>query len=196
MNNLPIFKYQPNVYNIGVFKKVPVQNCSICNKETDYIYMGPFYSIDEVENVCPWCIYEGTATKQHNGVLQAAVEYKDKLLSMTYDDESNEYMYFMGYDEVEQFEDDKLVELLFRTPGYISWQEPQWLSHCDEFCAFIGYVNKSELSAMKIDLRDEELLTIKKNYGIDTLDQVSEDSGIYLFQCINCGQHRIHIDHT
>lgn len=102
----------------------------------------------------------------------------------------------MGYDEVEQFQDDKLEELLFRPPGYISWQEPQWLSHCDEFCAYIGYVNKCDLSAMKIDLRNEELFAIKENYGIDTLDQVSEDSGIHLFQCLTCRQHRIHIDHT
>ncbi|MCM3342587.1 CbrC family protein [Paenibacillus sp. MER TA 81-3] len=26
---------------------------------------------------------------------------------------------------------------MFRTSGYVAWQEPQWLSHCNGYCIFI-----------------------------------------------------------
>ncbi|WP_412767381.1 CbrC family protein [Brevibacillus laterosporus] len=26
------------------------------------MYSGPFYSVDDVNNICPWCIYDGRAT--------------------------------------------------------------------------------------------------------------------------------------
>ncbi|MCY9517931.1 CbrC family protein [Paenibacillus apiarius] len=154
-SNLPNFKYNPNAFSIGIFEKVPKQNCAVCHNDTHYIYSGPFYSMDDVNHICPWCIHDGKATKDFNGVLQRTVEYKNKLLSVTFNDDTNEYMYFIDYEEVERMDDESLEELIFRTPGYVAWQEPQWLSHCDEYCMFIGYLNKNELHGMKEDLQDE-----------------------------------------
>ncbi|WP_369011164.1 CbrC family protein [Paenibacillus sp. MER TA 81-3] len=34
-------------------------------------------------------------------------------------------------------DDESLEELIFRTSGYVAWQEPQWLSHCNGYCIFI-----------------------------------------------------------
>ncbi|RFB38508.1 CbrC family protein [Brevibacillus sp. VP] len=193
-DNLPKFKYHPNAYKVSIFEQVPKQNCSVCNNETTYIYSGPFYSVDDVNNICPWCIYDGRATTDFKGVLQGAVEYKDKLLSVSFNDETNEYMYFMGYDDVELIHDDNLEELLFRTPSYIAWQEPQWLSHCNEFCSFVRYLDKSELHDMRNDLQ-EGVSLLKENYGL-SVDQLGEDIGLYLFQCKKCGKYRLHSDHT
>ncbi|MFW5438632.1 CbrC family protein [Paenibacillus apiarius] len=62
-SNLPNFKYNPNAFSIGIFEKVPKPNCTVCNNDTHYIYSGPFYSMDDVNHICPWCIHDGKATK-------------------------------------------------------------------------------------------------------------------------------------
>ncbi|WP_162869132.1 CbrC family protein, partial [Escherichia coli] len=82
-------------------------------------------------------------------------------------------------DDVELIHDDNLEELLFRTPSYIAWQEPQWLSHCNEFCSFVRYLDRSELHDMRNDLQ-EGISLLKENYGL-SVDQLGEDIGLYLF---------------
>ncbi|OMD48345.1 hypothetical protein BSK56_11215 [Paenibacillus borealis] len=76
--------------------------------------------------MCSWCIYNGTAATWYKGVFQAAVEYNGGLLSVTYDDQNKDFVYFLNYDEIPKVIDKELDELLFRTPGYVSWQESQW----------------------------------------------------------------------
>lgn len=191
---LPSFKYHPNAYSVGIFEQVPKRNCSICDRETTYIYSGPFYSTDDVNNVCPWCIHDGRAAKEYNAILQGVVEYENKLLSVCFNDEINNYMYFIDDEEVDIMDDENLNEILFQTPGYIAWQEAQWLSHCNEFCAFIRYLDKSELDSMKDDL-EEEIRFLDEYYGL-TLEQIGDDMGLYLFQCLKCGKYRLYSDHT
>ncbi|WP_458787851.1 CbrC family protein, partial [Vallitalea sediminicola] len=76
--------------------------------------VGPFYAIEEVENICPWCIKNGKASEKYDGMFQ--------------DDQS--------CDKVNK--EEYLDELVHRTPGYCGWQQEYWLSHCGDFCAFIG----------------------------------------------------------
>lgn len=37
-------------------------------------------------------------------------------------------------------DDEKLDELIYRTPGYCGWQQECWITYCNDFCAFKGYV--------------------------------------------------------
>lgn len=193
-DKLPQFRYNPNAYDIGIFTKALNQKCEVCNQETDYIYSGAFFSIDEIESICPWCIHDGRAAKNHKGVFQGAVEYNNQLLSVTYNDETNEYEYYIGYDEIKPINEKKLDELLFCTPSYVSWQEPQWLSHCNEYCIFIGYLDKNQLISMEVELKDE-VKRLEEDCGL-SLEQLGDDIGLYLFQCVECGQYRLHYDHT
>ncbi len=65
----------------------------MCNQQTEYVYEGPFYSEEEVENICPWCIASGNAAAKYDG------EFQDSSLCGEVDDE--EY----------------IDELIYRTQG-------------------------------------------------------------------------------
>ncbi len=40
------------------------------NKQTSVYYSGPFYCVDEVEHLCPWCIADGSAAEKFAGSFQ------------------------------------------------------------------------------------------------------------------------------
>lgn len=109
---LPTFKYNPDPVSLNVIKKEPT-TCPVCEKERDYVYHGPFYTVEDVEGICPWCIKDGSAAKKYDGTFQ--------------DDAS--------CDDVDQ--EEYIDELIFRTPGYRGWQQEYWLSHCGDFCAIV-----------------------------------------------------------
>ena len=85
-----------------------------------------------------------------------------------------------------------------KTPGYSGWQQEVWLAHCDDYCAFLGYVGWNEIKQLGIEKEieqdlsstytDSEIEFIKKNL-IDNGDMQG-----YLFRCITCGKHRLHQD--
>ncbi|WP_010497214.1 CbrC family protein [Paenibacillus elgii] len=192
--NLPHFKYHPNAYRLGLFKQGPERRCTVCSRDTNYVYSGPFYCIDDVDTICPWCIHDGQAAQKFNGTFHGAVEYNSGLLSVVFNDDTNQYMYFMGNEQVEPIHDKSLHELLFRTPSYSSWQEPQWLRHCDDFCTFIGYLDQDEWMDLKEELQ-EEVVRLQESCGL-SLNQLADDIGLYLFQCPTCGKYRLHTDYS
>ena len=54
--------------------------------------------------------------------------------------------------EDEQVTNPKFTEeVLFRTPGYVSWQGNNWVAHCSDYCAFIGYVGWRDLVELGIE---------------------------------------------
>ncbi|WP_251652187.1 CbrC family protein [Paenibacillus glycanilyticus] len=66
---LPKFKYNPEPIKLEVIRKEE-SVCPVCSKEREYIYIGPFYSIEDVENICPWCIADGKAAEKYDGEFQ------------------------------------------------------------------------------------------------------------------------------
>lgn len=170
---LPTFKYNLNPLENKIIVQRPAQ-CPVCNEKTEYVYEGPFYSFNEVEDICPWCVKNGKAAEKYDGQFQ--------------DDVSCE--------EVDK--DEYLEELAHRTPGYSGWQQETWLSHCGDFCAFVGYVGWNEIK----DLVDElkyDLENIKNDFGLtqSELEKVLISGGSlqgYLFKCVVCGHHRLTVD--
>ena len=133
---LPQFKYHPKPLETGAFEQDKTVECDCCEQQTSVYYSGPFYCVDEVEHLCPWCIADGSAAEKFAGSFQ--------------DDASIEGVEF-EYDEEDEFAgikntypDEMLKELVERTPGYHGWQQEFWLAHCGDFCAFIGYVGWNE----------------------------------------------------
>ena len=55
---LPEFKYNPNALKLEIIIKREAV-CPVCNEKREYVYDGPFYSEEEVEDICPWCIKDG-----------------------------------------------------------------------------------------------------------------------------------------
>lgn len=173
MTDLPTFKYNPNAVKLGIINKERT-TCPVCGQHRDYVYQGPFYCIEDVEGICPWCIKDGSAAKKYNG------EFQDAASCDTVD--NHEY----------------LIELTTRTPGYSGWQQERWLSHCGDFCALKDYVGWKEIKDLKEELTDD-LNQIKADYSLtqEELEKYLVNNGGmqgYLFQCLHCKQHRLAID--
>ena len=169
-NHIPVFKYHPDPFATGTFREAeePVA-CPCCGEETSVVYEGPFYSVQEVEHLCPFCIASGAAAEKYDGEFQ--------------DSES--------VDEVD--DPDKLDELIHRTPGYCGWQQEYWRAHCGDFCAFLGYVGYGELVERGIL---EEVLEDAEDWYRENIQHLTKDGSMvgYLFQCLYCGKHLLHVD--
>ena len=62
---LPHFRYHPDPLATEAFQELgePVR-CPCCGEETSVVYRGPFYTIDEVNGLCPDCIASGAAAEK------------------------------------------------------------------------------------------------------------------------------------
>lgn len=168
---LPKFKYSPNAYDIGVFEKED-GICSVCNEKRQLKYTSSFYSVEEPEYICPWCIENGKAAKKYKG------EFND----------------YAGIENAEHIQKQLLLAVSERTPSYASWQQEVWLTHCNEPCAFIGYADTKTIEPIMNELNDDI-----QSSGYDpeiVKKQLSKNGSFvgYLFQCVKCNQHRLHID--
>ena len=170
---LPTFKYNPNPIKLGVIMEEETI-CPVCKKKRDFVYEGPFFSVEEIEGICPWCIADGSAAKKYDGEFQDA----------------------HSCEEVDQ--EAYVDELIYRTPGYTGWQQEYWLSHCGDFCSIIDYVGWDEIKHLEVELKDD-IEKICEDYHLtyqefkDTLE-VGGDLQGYLFKCNCCKQHRLHAD--
>lgn len=144
-------------------------------------YDAGFYSRDEPAYICAWCVADGTA-------------------ALKFDGQFNDFSAIdgIGYaPRVWTVDPRDAEEVSLRTPSYPSWQQEEWRSHCGRPCAFIGFVGAHELpfyereSDFAADVNgglewDPELLRRRlRRHG---------DLAGYLFQCIQCGAHRLHVD--
>jgi hypothetical protein len=170
---LPVFKYHPDPVRTGSIEKKET-GCPVCGQKRAYVYVGPFYSIEDAEGICPWCIADGSAAKKYDGEFQDSGSVEAPV------DES------------------ALDELVHRTPGYLAWQQEQWLVHCGEPCIFTGYAGWKELQEMGIDVA-EDLHRLSADYGLTMQEFCSglANNGTfqgYLFQCGRCGKYRLTAD--
>ena len=171
---LPTFKYHPNPIGTGAFKQGEPHTCDCCGKQTEIWYENPFFTAQDVNCLCPDCIASGAAAVKFSGEFQDCA----------------------STDHVSDPE--KVRELTERTPGYCGWQQEYWLAHCDDFCAFLGYVGWDDLVKMGIDKE------IEQNYnqdicGFDLEDlknYMRNDGSMqgYLFKCLHCGAHLLYAD--
>lgn len=171
---IPTFKYHPNPLATKAFEESKEGLvCDCCGEVTHIYYQTPFYSIDDVECLCPTCIANGNAATKFNGSFQDDLSIEE------------------GVNDL-----DKIDELIHRTPGYCGWQQEYWRVHCGDFCAYLGYVGASELKALGImeevldDLiwDDEQKQMIKESVNGGHLQ-------CYLFKCLHCGKHLVWMDY-
>lgn len=163
---LPNFRYHPDPVATG---NVETNNsvCRSCGLARGYIYVGPVYSIKKLSGfVCPWCISDGSAARKFDA----------------------------SFSDVEllagNVSDDVIVEIEKRTPGFISWQQGNWLFCCGDVCEFHGDAPKAELQALN-DIAMEKLaksMLLEK----ESLRKIVEDyqpggsPAVYKFICRHC----------
>ncbi len=182
MKELPKFKYNPNAFNLdlNIFEKSDTI-CPVCSIKTGYKYTGPFYCIDDVENICPWCIQDGVAAKKYNGEFQDYASIEGLSADPTQPNT-------MPYDK------EAIKELTERTPAYLSWQQGVWLGHCNDLCAFVGDVGAEEIKPIIDELWDDvDNSGYEREQVLSWLEKKGSFAG-YLFKCLHCGKHRLHID--
>ncbi len=173
--SLPKFEYHEDPIKSGVFEKY-TGNCSCCGEQKGWRYIGPFYSIKEVENICPWCIEDGSAAEKFDG------EFVDDGALEKVGDKS------------------KLEVLLRKTPGYFSAQGDPWPAHCNDFCKLLGLTNWRELEPLVGELQ-YDLEETQKNNGLKYKEMVKELSRehsplwAHLFVCSHCNTHRFVADY-
>lgn len=172
--DIPRFKYHPDPIGTGAFIQGKERTCDCCKKKTDIWYEAPFYSVEEVECLCPMCISSGAAAEKFDGEFQDAAAV---------DDVSDEK---------------KLKELTRRTPGYTGWQQEYWIAHCDDYCAFLKYVGWADLVEMGLDGMIEKNYNQELNgFDIEDVKENMTNGGSmqgYLFMCLHCGEFFLYVD--
>lgn len=175
--NYPHFKYHPHAYQLDIFVEEK-GTCSVCHEERDLKYEASFYAVEDPEYICPFCIADGRAAKRYEGAF-------------------NDYCGIEGvspdpHDPQPTIPREMLLEICERTPSYFSWQQEEWLTHCHEPCAFIGYADTESIAPF----REEIVSELDPSIAEETLDYIRKDGDCvgYLFQCVQCGKHKLHVD--
>ena len=167
-DDLPHFKYHPDPLRSGVIVASDVA-CICCGDVRGLIYVGPAYTTHrQVENrICPWCIADGSAARKFD------VEFADACVLLKAG---------VAREIVE--------EVTRRTPGYESWQQDEWRSHCGDACAFIGDAEIADVAFASRATID----AWKSHYGMSEADWKSiahcyepcVHSSVYKCACRHC----------
>lgn len=175
--SLPFFKYHPNPIETGNIEESN-KICACCEKARTYIYIASIYStFDLDESICPWCIADGSAAEKFDAVFSDDHPLLQNGIS-----------------------DEIVREVVTRTPGFISWQQEVWLSHCQDACEFHGDLSKQEAKNLEEEtikkfciengLHDEDGREIIKDY------EKGGNPAIYKFVCRHCGEIKLYTDFT
>ncbi|MDR1451030.1 MAG: CbrC family protein [Helicobacteraceae bacterium] len=159
MKDLPKFKYHPNPIGTGAFKTDKTVKCDCCGQTTNVYYTEPFYSVDDIECLCPFCIANGKAAEKFDGEFQDSASIEEISPNPNEPNTLN-------------INKEALEEVTKRTPGYIGWQQEVWLAHCGDLCAFIGYVGWNEIQDKLNDFVDIE--SDIEDYNSMSIDDLSK----------------------
>lgn len=162
---LPHFTYITDAYARTVFLKNTI-TCDCCRQESRYHYDGPFYTAAEGEiALCPWCIHDGSAAAKY--------------------DASFNDLYGKSLAEA------VVTAVCEQTPGYSSWQDQTWATHCRDACVYHGEATAQDVAGANEQSRQQWM----RDYGQDAeswahfMDgyQPGGDQGVYKFCCRHCG---------
>lgn len=168
---IPNFKYCSKPLEARLLENVDSPEvCDCCGKATFVIYSGPFYSVEDINVLCPKCIASGEASKRFDGEF---VDYA--ILSSAISEEYKK-------------------ELCCRTPSYKGWQQEYWPNHCGDFCEFIAYVGWKEIIEMGLESSVE---CTPEAEGYSEHKEYIVNGGScqgYLFCCLNCKKYILYVD--
>ena len=172
---LPKFSYFPDPLGNGCI--VPSESqCKCCGQFRQYMYIGPIYSEEEIEEVCPWCIANGLAAKKWSA-------------------------FFNTIHNVPGSVSKKVLDIIsYRTPGYENWQDHSWLFSKIDALIFVGEVIGADLISegnnYKIEACINALSKWQFDRAIDNLRhvEIGGNPAIYLFQDKDTGAYRAYAD--
>ena len=173
----PLFRYHPDPLSTMVFEEAEESvPCCCCGRMTNLFYDGPFHTDDDLDEprFCPLCISDGCAAEKYDG----------------------EFTY--GSDSKSVDDPAKTDELIHRTPDYITPSYSEWRVHCNDYCAYLGSVNYSDIVDMGLvdELMEDTYWQEYAESPIDllkSLERYGPPQG-NLFQCLSCGKHLLFVD--
>lgn len=172
---LPHFRYHSLPVRTGVIERQR-QSCVSCGETRSHMYTGPIYSRVRLDEVCPWCVADGTAA----GTFDAT---------------------FVDAHEVDHLPASVLEELTQRTPSYIGWQQEVWLSHCNDACTYVNSVGVIELETLPADAADAVRLVLRDwartgEEREELFSLLDRDGSLraHLFKCLHCDEFMAHVD--
>lgn len=206
IQKIPNFKYHPDPLKTKNAEEKNFQ-CICCDKEKNITYVAGIYTSLDVdrEELCLDCIYDGSAARKFDAtftILPYSIEEK----IFNEDPETKEYKYF--YQDIKQndleISKEDLEEFHERTPGYISWQEQIWLTHCRNICSFHGDFDPIELQQVYQDEENKSYLKESLGCNDQELNEIifaynpkkSTQPSFYKFKCLACKKVLAHTDFT
>lgn len=154
-----------------------INPCICCKKSRGYIYIAAVYTTQDIEEICPWCIADGSAAEKFSATFT--------------DDYSLSQAKLSG---------EIISEVTERTPGFISWQQEKWLTHCNDACEFHGDLEVSEAK----NLTDKEIdtLCVESEMNLEDIEEILKhyekggNPAVYKFICHHCREIRLYTDFT
>ncbi|MBL6854053.1 MAG: CbrC family protein [Alphaproteobacteria bacterium] len=168
---LPHFKYHPDPLASGSIK-LSEAVCVCCERARGYVYDGaPYAEADDLEDaICPWCIADGSAHAKFDA---------------TFADDHH---------LVGKVPDAVTEEVTQRTPGFSSWQTEEWLTCCNDACAFLEPVGTKETEARYPAALPILRAHFESAWGMDAEEAETMCRSLhrdgsptaYIFQCLHC----------
>lgn len=177
---LPTFRHHPDPVATGALTPSD-EPCAVCGQSRGYLHE------DARGDACPWCIAGGQA---HEKLGYESVA-PDFVGASGYDD-----LQQIGYPEWDPVPGDVVREVAHRTPGFSSYQDPWWWSHCGDAGAYLGVVGDlpralfDDPSARQLAeevKHAEELTDDDWEWHVSTPDAEHRLS-IHVFRCLHCGR--------
>ncbi|MBO6938257.1 MAG: CbrC family protein [Deltaproteobacteria bacterium] len=166
---LPTFRYHPDPIGTGSVVTSDAR-CLVCEASRGYIYTGPFFAEEEVEEeLCPWCIASGDAAARFDGIFVDDWGLTDNI------------------------PDSVVAEITQRTPGFSGWQQERWWLHCGDGGTFLGPAGAADVVAhgpiTREHLRQDLGWPADERFDryIASLTADGQPTA-YLFKCRVCGE--------
>ena len=181
MEPLPSFKYHPDPVATGVVE-ASESPCLGCNRIRGSIYTGSVDS-EKFHNLsgclCPWCIADGNAAARFGAVFNDAGTMEDVSPEVRWEIES-------------------------RTPGFIGWQQEQWLACCGDAAAFLGLAGAKELRDQFPEAIGAVKEHLEEDYELEGTDleeffhalKKDDQPTAYVFRCLHCRKYLAYVDQT
>ncbi len=165
--SFPKFKYHPNPIETGSIEASDA-TCEVCNQKRGYRITSSIYCKENVDNICPWCVTDGTASKKYRGEFVADIENWEGLAKEVVD------------------------EISTRTVGFSSCQEEIWLTHCNDGCEFHGLAKVEDVR----NISEEETQRLVDNSSLskEDIDLLKKEKSsqelhyLFKFQCRHCSE--------
>ena len=171
---LPTFRYYRDPISDESIEASDAR-CAACGRQRGFIVTSTVYgaSVPEGAEFCPWCVADGSVERKFDAHFNQVAPGARPEATVT----------------VER-----------RTPGFPTWQDLSWPTHCDDVGIYLGQPsgaelrkNEGALNALLDDVtqydwgRDEE-------YMRDFIDGLGGSQVVYLFECPHCGSQLIRWD--